>query len=96
MKKMKWERILVSLSTLIIAAHGEDETCGSQDNQKKCPETVNSHLKKTLRSLWSDEILLEQTNQMKAIFDEMKDQVNHLRWLTNWPAQSMWWKRISR
>ena len=75
MKKMKWERILVSLSTLVIVAHGEDETCGSQDNQKKCTKTVNSHLKKTLRSLWSEEILIEQTNQMKAIFDEMKDQV---------------------
>ena len=70
---MKWEQILVSLSTLLSLsfADGDGATC---DSAKE--ETVRSHLRSTIRSVWDDEILREQSEEVKALinnkFEEMK------------------------
>ena len=73
---MKWERILVSLSTLISVALGDEGTCDSAKTSPKVEKTVRSHLRDTIRSVWTDEILREQTAEVKAFidnkFEEMK------------------------
>ena len=73
---MKWERILVSLSTLISVALGDEGTCDSAKTSPKVEKTVRSQLRDTIRSVWTDEILREQTDEVKAFidnkFEEMK------------------------
>ena len=72
---MKWERILVSLSTLISVALGDEGTCEAKTSPK-VEKTVRSQLRDTIRSVWTDEILREQTDEVKAFvnnkFEEMK------------------------
>ena len=65
---MKCEEVLFLLSTMFIAAHGEDGSCASAANPKKIPDTVEGHLKHTIRSLWQTEILAEQTKDIQAFF----------------------------
>ena len=72
MKNMEWQQVLVTLSTLIIVAHGDD-SCGS--TPKKVTKTVRSHLRDTVHSVWKDDILEEQTKEMQAFFDKKIDEV---------------------
>ena len=69
---MEWQQVLVTLSTLIIVAHGDD-SCGS--TPKKVTKTVRSHLRDTVHSVWKDDILEEQTKEMQAFFDKKIDEV---------------------
>merc|ERR1712141_803681 len=66
----------VSLSTLISVALGDEGTCDSAKTSPKVEKTVRSHLRDTIRSVWTDEILREQTDEVKAFvnnkFEEMK------------------------
>ena len=74
---MKCESIFVILSSLISVTLGDEENCGSSEHPKKVTTTVRSHLRDTIRSLWTDEILDGQTKAMQAFFkseiEEMKD-----------------------
>ena len=45
----------------MIVAHGDD-SFGTK--------TVRSHLRDTVRSVWNDEILDEQTKEMQAFFNK--------------------------
>ena len=55
---------------MIIVSHCEEGTCGSAENPKKIPVTVQDHLKNTVRSLWTEEILKEQTNAMEVFLNK--------------------------
>lgn len=67
---MKCQQVLVFLSTMIIVSHCEEGTCGSAENPKNIPVTVQDHLKNTVRSLWTEEILKEQTNGMTVFLSK--------------------------
>ena len=86
MKNMEWQKVLVTLSTLIIVAHGNEGSCGSADKPSKVTQrsqTVRSHLRDTIHSVWQDEILDEQTNKMQTFFkkelDEMKAKIDEMK-----------------
>ena len=57
-------------------ALGDEGTCDSAKTSPKVEKTVRSHLRDTIRSVWTDEILREQTEEVKAFidnkFEEMK------------------------
>ena len=74
LKKMKCESIFVILSSLISVTLGDEE----------------SHLRDTIRTLWEDEILDDQTKAMQAFFesklaerdskvDELTNAVNEMK-----------------
>ena len=54
----------------LIAGLASKGTCASADNPKKCTDTVQNHLKNTIRTLWQEEIMPEQTKQLKDHFDK--------------------------
>ena len=65
---MKCHQVLIVLSTILMVSNCE-EGCGSGENPKKIPGTVQDHLKNTVRTLWQDEILSEQTNDIKVVLN---------------------------
>merc|ERR1711860_151891 len=65
---MKCQQVLIVLSTIFIVSNCE-EGCGSAENPKKIPGTVQDHLKNTVRTLWQEEILSEQTNDIKVVLN---------------------------
>ena len=75
-KMMKCHAILTILSAWILLenthcwSEASKGTCASADNPKKCTETVQNHLKNTVRTLWQEEIMPEQTKQLKDHFDK--------------------------
>ena len=64
---MEFQRVLVIFSSLIVLSQSEEEFCASPEKPKKGPETVQSHLKTTIRSVWREELLPEQTSEVKAL-----------------------------
>ena len=69
---MEFERVLVIFSSLIVLSQSEEEFCASPEKPKKGPETVQSHLKTTIRSVWREELLPEQTSEVKALKERIQ------------------------
>ena len=44
--------------------------CDTSDNPEKCKPTVRNHLLNTIRTLWSDELLPEQTSSLTGLIKE--------------------------
>ena len=66
---MKYQQLLVVLSTMIMVSNCEEGSCRSVENPKKIPGTVQDHLKSTVRTLSKEEILKEQTNDIKVVLN---------------------------
>ena len=60
-----------------------EEGCGSGENPKKIPGTVQDHLKNTVRTLWQEEILSEQTEAILNILNnalvQRDQQINEMK-----------------
>ena len=60
-----------------------EESCGSAENPKKIPGTVQDHLKNTVRTLWQEEILSEQTEAILNILNnalvQRDQQINEMK-----------------
>ena len=54
---------------MIMVSKCEEGSCRSVENPKKIPGTVQDHLKSTVRTLWKEEILKEQTNDIKVVLN---------------------------
>ena len=79
---MKCQQVLIVLSTILMVSNCE-ESCGSGENSKKIPGTVQDHLKNTVRTLWQEEILSEQTEAILNILNNalvLRDQqINEMK-----------------
>ena len=73
---MKCRAILTILSAWILLenthcwSEASEGTCAAADNPKKWTDTVQNHLNNTIRTLWQEEIMPEQTKQLKDHFDK--------------------------
>ena len=67
---MNGQQIFVILSALVVGCQSEQGTCGSTDQPKKVPETVASHLKSIVRSIWKEELLRDQTLEVKEFLSD--------------------------
>ena len=79
---MKCQQVLIVLSTILMVSNCE-EGCGSGENPKKIPGTVQDHLKNTVRTLWQEEILSEQTEAILNILNnalvQRDQQINEMK-----------------
>ena len=87
LKKMELQKVLVTLSTLIFVAQADEESCSSTDKHPKVTQrsqTVRSHLRDSIHSVWKDGILEEQTKEVTAFFNkELNDRDSKINELTN-------------
>ena len=51
-------------------ADSSENHCDTSDNPEKCKPTVRNHLLNTIRTLWSDELLPEQTSSLTGLIKE--------------------------
>ena len=63
------QQVLLILSSIIIVSHCEEGTCGG---------TVQGHLKSTMRSLWLDEFLPQQTKEAERLINAKDAKINGL------------------
>ena len=87
---MKCESIFVILSSLISVTLGDEESCESCGSSEHPKKVTTTDLRDTIRTLWEDEILDDQTKAMQAFFesklaerdskiDELTNAVNEMK-----------------
>ena len=75
--------LLISLSILFVLvilerADCSGNTCDTSDNPEKCKPTVREHLLNTIRTLWQDELMPEQTTKLTGIVNEKDKELKGL------------------
>ena len=75
--------LLISLSILFVVvilerADCSGNNCDASDNPEKCKPTVRDHLVNTIRTLWQDELMPEQTTKLTELANEKDEELKGL------------------